>query len=257
MKYVEKIAVTDQAERKSAVLAVLDGLEIPYEIHDSVQDDQSVSNIVVSLNPSSRRLVIGAHWDSVEGSTGANDNASSCSILLRLCEVLKNTDKSVDLVFFDKEEKGCLGSRAYIGETGRENISAMVNLDVCGAGQRIVIWSKGNADNPAFHGILTSANLAKHGVTDLPWLPYGDDRSFDAAEIPSITVCVLEPDDLEVFRTVSAKIASGQPLSDEDNRAFHGVKVMKTMHNDENDSIDSVNPEVLDALYRFVADGLR
>ncbi|MBR3997094.1 MAG: M28 family peptidase, partial [Clostridia bacterium] len=166
MKYVEKIAVTDQAERKSAVLAVLAGLEIPYEIHDSVQDDQSVSNIVVSLNPSSRRLVIGAHWDSVEGSTGANDNASSCSILLRLCEVLKNTDKSVDLVFFDKEEKGCLGSRAYIDETGRENIAAMVNLDVCGAGQRIVIWSKGNADNPAFHGILTSANLAKHGVTD-------------------------------------------------------------------------------------------
>ena len=256
MKYLERIAVRDQAERKNAILAVLDGLEIHYEIHDTVCDDQSVSNIIVSLNPSSQRLVIGAHWDSVEGSTGANDNASSCSILLRLCETLKNTDKSVDLVFFDKEEKGCLGSRAYIDETGRENISAMVNLDVCGAGKQIVIWSKGNVDNPSFHGILTSANLENHGVTDLPWLPYGDDRSFDAAGIPNITVCVLEPGDLEVFRTVSAKIASGQPLSEEDNRAFHGVEVMKTMHNGENDSIASVNPDVLDAVYAFVAEGL-
>ncbi|MBQ2724141.1 MAG: M28 family peptidase [Clostridia bacterium] len=256
MKYVEKIAVTDQTERKNVILSVLDGLEIPYEIHDTVRDDQPVSNIIVSLNPSSHRLVIGAHWDSVDGSTGANDNASSCSILLRLCETLKTTDKSVDLVFFDKEEKGCPGSKAYIDEVGRENISAMVNLDVCGAGKQIVIWSKGNVDNPAFYGILTSANLDKHGVTDLPWLPYGDDRTFDAAEIPNITVCVLNPADLEVFRTVSAKIAAGQPLSEEENKAFHGVEVMKTMHNGENDSIASVNPDALNTVYNFVESGL-
>ncbi len=256
MKYVEKIAVTDQAERKNNLLSILDMLEIPYEIHDTVLNDQSVSNIIVSLNPSDHRLVIGAHWDSVDGSTGANDNASSCSILLRLCETLWNTDKSVDLVFFDQEEKGCLGSRAYIEETGRENISAMVNLDVCGAGRQIVIWSKGNTDHPAFHGIMTSANLTKHGVTDLTWLPNGDDRSFDAAEIPNITVCVLEPDDLEVFRTVSAKIAAGQPLSEDDNRAFHGVEVLKTMHNGANDSIAAVSQDALDAVYAFVADGL-
>lgn len=256
MKYVEKIAVTDQTERKNAILSELDGFEIPYEIHDTVWNEQPVSNIIVSMNPSSHRLVIGAHWDSVEGSTGANDNASSCGILLRLCETLKTTDRSVDLVFFDKEEKGCLGSKSYIDETGRENISAMVNLDVCGAGKQIVIWSKRNVDNSSFYGILTSANLEKHGVTDLPWLPNGDDRSFDAAEIPNITVCVLGPDDLEVFRTVSAKIATGQPLSEEDNKAFHGVEVMKTMHNGENDSIASVNPDALDAVYAFVADGL-
>lgn len=256
MKYVGKIAVTDQTERKNAILSELDGVGIPYEIHDTVWNEQPVSNIIVSMNPSSHRLVIGAHWDSVEGSTGANDNASSCSILLRLCETLKTTERSIDLVFFDKEEKGCLGSKAYIDEIGRENVSAMVNLDVCGAGHQIVIWSKGNVDNPAFHCILASANLKKHGVTDLNWLPYGDDRSFDDAGISNITVCVLEPDDLEVFRTVSAKIATGQPLSEEDNKAFHGVEVMKTMHNGENDSIASVNPDVLDAVYAFVADGL-
>lgn len=257
MKYVGKIAVMDQTERKNAILAVLDGIGIPYEIHDTVRDEQPVSNIIVSLNPSSHRLVIGSHWDSVEGSTGANDNASSCSILLRLCETLKNTDRSVDLVFFDKEEKGCLGSCAYIDETGRENISAMVNLDACGAGEQIVIWSKGNVDNSSFHGILASANLEKHGVTDLPWLPYGDDRSFDDAGIPNITVCVLEPDDLAVFRTVSARIAASQPLSDEEKSAFHGVKVLTTMHNGVNDSISSVNPDVLDDVFAFVADGLK
>ena len=103
---------------------------------------------------------------------------------------------------------------------------------------------------------MTSENLAAHGVTDLPWLPYGDDRSFDAAGIPNITVCVLDADDLEVFRMVSAKIGAGEPLTEEENKAFHDVEVLKTMHNGANDSIAAVNPDALDAVYAFVADGL-
>ena len=256
MKYIEKIAVTDQVARKNAILEILDGLEIPYGIHDTLRDEKSVSNIVVSLNPSSARLVIGAHWDSVGGSTGANDNASCCSILIRLAQRLKTMDKSVDLVFFDREEQGCLGSQAYIDETGRENIAAMVNLDVCGAGKHVVIWGKGNTDNPAFCGIMNSANLEKHGVTDLPWLPNGDDRSFDAAGIPNITVCTLDSGDLDVFRTVCAKIAAGQPMTEDDNRAFHDAAVLKTMHNGANDSIAAVSQEAVDAVFAFAADGL-
>lgn len=256
MKYVKKIAVTEQDERKNAILSVLDELEIPYEIHDTVRNEKPVSNIIVSMNPSDHRLVIGAHWDSVNESTGANDNASSCSILLRLCEHLRNTEKSVDLVFFDQEEAGCLGSKAYIEEIGAENISAMVNLDVCGHGQHVVICGKANVDNSAFGGIMTSSNLEKNGVNVLDWLPTGDDRSFASAQIPNISVCTLETGDLEVFRIVSAKIAAGQSLTEEENRAFHGVEVLKTMHNGENDSISAVNQTAMDAVYAFVADGL-
>ena len=253
MKYVERIAVTSQEDRKNAILSVLDEMGLPYEIHDTVRSEKTLSNLIVSLNPSDHRLVIGAHWDSVDGSTGANDNASSCSILLRLCESLRDTEKSVDLVFFDQEEAGCLGSKAYIEETGAEKIAAMVNLDVCGHGRHIVIRGNGNVGNSAFYGIMTSVNLKKNGVNVLDWLPTGDDRSFAAVQIPNISVCTLETGDLEVFKRISPKLAAGQPLSEEENQAFHNVEVLKTMHNGVNDSISAVNQIAMDAVFAFVA----
>jgi len=257
MKYLEKIAVREQADRKCNLLSILDSLEIPYEIHDTVRNEKSVSNIVVSLNPSDRRLVIGAHWDSVEGSTGANDDGSSCAILIRLCELLRETDESVDLVFFDREEHGCLGSAAYIEEIGAEKIRAMVNLDMCGAGQHILISGKGNTGNPSFGGILTEENLSRHGVDVLGWLPNGDDSSFDRAGIPNISVCILSASDREVFRRFARKISAGQKLNEEDHRAFGDLDVVKTMHNGSKDSIDSVSQDAMDAVYAFIADGLK
>lgn len=257
MKYLERIAVRDQEERKNNLLTILDELEIPYEIHDTVRNETPVSNIVVSLNPSDRRLVIGAHWDSVDGSSGANDDGSSCSVLIRLCELLRNRSESVDLVFFDKEEHGCLGSGAYIEETGAEKIRAMVNLDMCGAGQHIVISGKGNCGNPAFGRILTEENLAKHGVDVLGWLPNGDDSSFDRAGIPNISVCILTEGDRDVFRVLAGKISAGEKLNEDDHRAFGGLDVVKTMHNGANDSIAAVTQDAIDAVYGFVADGLK
>ena len=99
MKYVRLIASADKNVRKNAIINSLAGIGVPYFI----QEFEDASNIVVSQNPSSRRLVIGAHWDSVENSTGANDNAAGCSALLHVIEKLAGkTKKSIDFVFFDK-----------------------------------------------------------------------------------------------------------------------------------------------------------
>lgn len=95
MKYVRLIASADQNIRKNAIINSLAGIGVPYFI----QEFEDASNIVVSQNPSSRRLVIGAHWDSVENSTGANDNAAGCSALLHVIEKLAGKTKKASILY--------------------------------------------------------------------------------------------------------------------------------------------------------------
>lgn len=61
-------------------------------------------------------LLIGAHYDTVVGSPGADDNASALAVLLDAAERLRQAvvTRPVWLAAFCLEEHGLLGSRAFI-----------------------------------------------------------------------------------------------------------------------------------------------
>lgn len=60
-------------------------------------------------------LVLAAHYDTVEGSPGADDNASGLVVLLDVARRLAQTDllRPVQFIAFCLEEEDLLGSRAY------------------------------------------------------------------------------------------------------------------------------------------------
>ena len=61
-------------------------------------------------------VIIGAHYDTVDNTPGADDNGTGIAALLELARILgKHTFvKTLILVAFDMEEIGLLGSRAII-----------------------------------------------------------------------------------------------------------------------------------------------
>jgi len=63
-------------------------------------------------------LLIGAHYDTVEGSPGADDNASALAVLLEVAHRLRQGDvvRPIWLAAFCLEEQGLLGSRAFISQ---------------------------------------------------------------------------------------------------------------------------------------------
>lgn len=256
MKYIEKIATTNQLERKQAIIDVLNEIGVKFVLQSSRVGEHSVENIVVSCNPTDARLVIGAHFDSVDNSTGANDNASGCSVLLHVIELLKNTKHSIDFVFFDREEYKDHGSEAYLNIIGKENISAMINLDMCGYGDTIVVSDKGNIHNSAFYGILDRETMDKHAVTAVGFLPNGDDDRFVQCNIPNISVCTLCSKDIEFFQYVSQQQKEGNPLTKEDQERFLALDVVSTMHLGKNDNISSCNQICIDKVTQWLADGL-
>lgn len=245
METVRKIASVSQQERKRAILEELDAAGAEYELRSA----PGICNIVVPSGVPGPQLVIGAHWDSVPGSTGANDNASSCSILLRLIRAMKGSGKPVTFVFFDGEERGMLGSRSFLSQPARGSVRAYVNLDVCGCGDRIAIACKGNENSPLFEKITSEENLAKYRAERFRTLPPADDCSFDRAGIPNISISAAYESDFPFFDMVCA-VPQNRPAC-----AKH-PNIMTTMHNGANDTLGSVRQEALDLVYAFCLDGL-
>ena len=61
-------------------------------------------------------LIVGAHFDTVPGTPGADDNGTGTAALLELAHVLKDRPmkRTVRLVFFNLEEVGLVGSTRFV-----------------------------------------------------------------------------------------------------------------------------------------------
>lgn len=75
-------------------------------------------NVVAMTPAASRRpsILIGAHYDSVPGSPGADDNGSAVAALLHAAELLAAHDPELPLCFvaFNREEDGLRGSADFV-----------------------------------------------------------------------------------------------------------------------------------------------
>ncbi len=89
----------------------------------------------------SESIVIGAHYDTVPGSPGADDNASGVAALLEISRMLKDVHvkRTVKLVAFSNEEApfyfwGEMGSGVYAKEARKkgEDIRLMISLEMLG-----------------------------------------------------------------------------------------------------------------------------
>jgi Zn-dependent M28 family amino/carboxypeptidase len=85
-------------------------------------------------------LLIGAHYDTVMGSPGADDNASALAVLLEAAHRLKHlaVARPVWLAAFCLEEEGLLGSRAFVSglkQTG-QSLDAAIVLECVGYSSR-------------------------------------------------------------------------------------------------------------------------
>ena len=108
-----------------------------------------VRNIVVEKkgsDPGKSTIILGAHYDTVPGTPGADDNASGVAGLLELARLLKGTSntRTIRFVAFPHEEPpyfytNLMGSRQYAGMLKRsgEKLLVMICLEMLGfAGER-------------------------------------------------------------------------------------------------------------------------
>ncbi|UCE77815.1 MAG: M28 family peptidase [Gammaproteobacteria bacterium] len=126
------------------IRATLEGAGYAVRAQSFESEGLTLKNLEVELpgdTASQKIIVVGAHYDSVAGTPGANDNASGVAALLEIARLLAGNRyaRSVRLVAFANEEPpffytDAMGSTVYATRSRRrgEQIEAMLALETIG-----------------------------------------------------------------------------------------------------------------------------
>jgi carboxypeptidase Q len=159
-------------------------------------------NVVAEIPGTDKKLkeqvvMIGGHFDSWHGGTGATDNAAGSAVMMEAMRILKATGfkpkRTIRIALWSSEEQGLFGSRGYVAahfgkkdslKAEQSKVSAYYNLDN-GTGKIRGVYLQGNAAvGPIFQSYLepfkdlgaTTVTISNTGGTD--------HQSFDAVNIP-------------------------------------------------------------------------
>ncbi|MBP5975122.1 M28 family peptidase [Brasilonema sp. CT11] len=113
------------------------------EIHTFKVGSKTCQNLILNLpsQPEFQKgdlppILIGAHYDAVPGTPGADDNATGIAVLLELARIFASvpTKYPLRLVAFDMEEYGLLGSTEYAAYLKQEqqSLRLMISLEMLG-----------------------------------------------------------------------------------------------------------------------------
>jgi len=130
------------------IYAFFESIQVPVRLQSYPYREMSVSNVVAELSfgsAPSHHYLIGAHYDSVTGTVGADDNASAVAVLLETARALqaaaggRSLDLKVTFIAFALEEPPdygtrFMGSRVYAAKARREELAldGMICLEMVG-----------------------------------------------------------------------------------------------------------------------------
>jgi PKD repeat protein len=110
-----------------------DGLDVEYHVWNNTNNPNVIGELQGQVEPD-RILIIGGHLDDVNGTPGADDNASGSVGTLIAADILTQYQWGCTLrfAFWTGEEQGLLGSWAYAQRSSQlgENIAGYLNLDM-------------------------------------------------------------------------------------------------------------------------------
>ncbi|MCY3637342.1 MAG: M28 family peptidase [bacterium] len=200
-----RVVGSESAERADTLLHMLQELGFDPDIHEfsniaTDRDPRAVGrNLVVTLGEGHRDIVVGAHYDVVRlrgGGVvgGAVDNGAAAVLLTRVAEALQRhrLHHRVRIVFFDLEEVGLHGSRAYVQSANVDRIAAMVNVDVVAEYGTLIYGPTAHVGNDVVYRSLGIV-CARIAITCMgfPQYPPSDDRSFQTAGIPNVSIGMI------------------------------------------------------------------
>lgn len=110
------------------------------ENHEFRFQGKTHQNLILNLNSvpdfNLPPILIGAHYDAVPGTLGADDNATGVAVLLEIAQIFASSPLKypLRLVAFDLEEYGLLGSTAYAQElrSNNQKLRLMLSLEMLG-----------------------------------------------------------------------------------------------------------------------------
>ncbi len=112
----DRNSLVNRREARDFLVALLEGIGIAATRHAYRQGGENVYGELPATTGGTEAIVIGAHYDSVRRSPGANDNATGVALAHIVAQTLAELpcrNRSLIVAYFDEEEVGLVGSRAF------------------------------------------------------------------------------------------------------------------------------------------------
>lgn len=217
-EWISSLAQPTQAARLARLLAMLDAHGLEYEVRPftfRVEDGEGY-NVIVTLGEGDRDILLTAHYDAIrlkDGTLadGVVDNAASVVALVKAAERLRGGLKNhrLRVIFFDQEELGLLGAKAYATSEDGKRVAAVFNFDINAYGDTpfyaMPQQPEGGVVSEAVEAGCKAVNVA---CRPFEAYPSSDHRAFWLRYIPATSFSQLpkaEVDELEAFMLESRK----------------------------------------------------
>jgi len=195
----------DQAGRLKALEALLKREGLSYEIQtfDGGAKGKPAKgyNVVVTIGSGDKDILLTAHYDAVflkDGKMveGVVDNAASVVGIIQAAKDLKGQKLKhrLRVIFFDQEELGLIGAKAYAAGPDAGRVAAVINFDVNAFGNTPFF---SEPKDPALSAAVRKACAAtKTDCVSFPVYPPSDYLAFRAKGIPETSFSIMGQKDV-------------------------------------------------------------
>ena len=159
---------------------------------EGLATSQNVIAEIKGSDPEAGTIVFGAHYDSVPFSHGVYDNGAGSVIIMELMRYFKENQPKRNMKFcwYGSEERGLLGSKAYVATHKEElkDVVLMVNVDVAGPvlGKDIALCTSDDSLRVAVDYLSKEVGFAitsKQDIYSSDSIPFADNG------VPGINFC--------------------------------------------------------------------
>jgi carboxypeptidase Q len=175
---------------------------IEANVVNTFHDDTSSFNVVGEIPGSDKAdeiVMLGAHFDSWHGATGATDNAAGSAVMMEAMRILKQSGvklrRTVRIGLWGGEEQGLLGSRAYVTQhfadratmalkPAHGKLSGYFNMDNGTGGFRGIYLQGNEAIAPIFQEWMKPFNNLGMNTLTIRDTGGTDHQAFDAVGLP-------------------------------------------------------------------------
>jgi hypothetical protein len=236
-KHVERLERLGNEERGEYIIRYLEKLGMSARTEEYEYKGDKGMNIIAGMDGKEEyEILVSAHYDRVEKSPGANDNASGVAVLLSVLEKLKdyNPKGKIRFIFFDDEEDDCGGSKHFVSSNKLDNIKGLINLEVCGIGDVVHIGTYCFKDETIEYDEKINKIIKKasedlgYGYVELP-TPPSDHLNFLNKNIPATCFSCLPADEIETARKfMEGSKNKPDPINDKNQKLLEDFGIAYT-----------------------------
>ena len=155
-------------------------VEMELELINRFSDDREVRNIYAEIPGTDPKLkdeivLLGGHFDSWHGGTGAADNASGCIVMIEAMRILKELGfkpkRTIRLALWGGEEQGLYGSRGYLEQYLQKGDKKLPGFD------KFALYLNMDNGSGRFRGIYLERNDAAFAFFEA-WMKYIESLGF-------------------------------------------------------------------------------